>query len=72
MRRVLKPGGRALVVDFEGSANQERRLLARFHRHGHVKLEDMVVLLGEVGLTIVESGAVGFRDLRFVRASAPG
>jgi ubiquinone/menaquinone biosynthesis C-methylase UbiE len=72
MRRVLKPGGQALVVDFGGSADREGSLLSHFHRHGHVKLGDIVGLLGEAGLTIVDSGAVGFRDLRFVLASAAG
>jgi len=72
MRRVLKPGGHALVVDFGGSGNRERGLLAHFHRHGHVKLSDIVALLDEAGLTILDSGAVGFRDLQFARARAPG
>jgi ubiquinone/menaquinone biosynthesis C-methylase UbiE len=72
MRRVLKPSGRALVVDFGGSGNRERGLLAQFHRHGHVKLSDIVALLDEAGLTILDSGAVGFRDVQFARASAPG
>ena len=68
--RVLKPCGRALVVDFGGSRNRGG-LLAHFHRHGQVKLDEIVALLGEAGLTIVDSGAVVFRDLQFVRASAP-
>jgi SAM-dependent methyltransferase len=64
--QVLKPGGRALVVDFGGSRNRGGHL-AHFHRHGHVKVGDIAALLGDAGLTIVDSGAVGFRDLRFVR-----
>ena len=72
MRRVLRPGGRALVVDFAGSADRESGLRARIHRHGHVKLDEIIALLGNVGLTIVDSGAVGFRNLQFVRASLPG
>ncbi len=72
IRRVLKPGGRALVVDFGGFRNRGGGLLAHFHRHGHVKLDEIVALLGEAGLTIVDVGAVGFRDLQFARASAVG
>ena len=72
MRRVLKPGGRALVVDFAGSADRESSLRAHIHRHGHVKLGEIIALLGEAGLTITDSGAVGFRNLQFVRASLPG
>jgi hypothetical protein len=71
MRRVLKPGGRALVVDFGGATDPDKGRLAHFHRLGHVKLGEIVALLGDAGFTIIDSGAVGFRNLQFVRASAP-
>jgi ubiquinone/menaquinone biosynthesis C-methylase UbiE len=71
IRRVLKPGGRVLVVDF--AVSQEKGLLAHLHqRHGHVKLDDIVALLGTAGLEVKESGAVGFRSLQFALAIAPG
>src|SRR5262245_39565549 len=54
MRRVLKPGGRALAVDFGGPARESGGLLTRFHRHGRVDLRDVIALLSEAGLTIVE------------------
>jgi hypothetical protein len=48
-------------------------LLAHLHqRHGHVKLDDIVALLGMAGLEVKESGAVGFRSLQFALAIAPG
>jgi ubiquinone/menaquinone biosynthesis C-methylase UbiE len=71
IRRVLKPGGRVLAVDFGGSARAKRGLLARLHRHGHVKLPEIIALVSEAGLNIVESGAVGIRNLKFVLATAP-
>jgi len=72
MRRVLKPGGRLLAVDFAGTERKRRGLLAHFHRrHGHVKLADLIAVLSEAGLNIVESGAVGISDLQFVLATAP-
>lgn len=72
IRRVLKLNGRVLAVDFEGFSDQKRSLLSHFHRpHGHVRAQDIVALLGEVGLTTVESGPVGIRDLHFVLAK-PG
>jgi ubiquinone/menaquinone biosynthesis C-methylase UbiE len=71
MRRVLKPGGRMLAVDFGGAARKGRSLLALFHRHGHVKLPELIAVLDEAGLKRVESGAVGIGDLRFVLAAAP-
>jgi ubiquinone/menaquinone biosynthesis C-methylase UbiE len=71
MRRVLKPGGRVLAVDFS-SPQKKRSLLAHFHhRHGHVELRDMIALLSEAGLNVVKSGALGIRDLQFALAEAP-
>ena len=69
MRRVLKPGGRVLVVDF-GGTEQQNGILVRFHRrHGHVKLPDVIALLLEAGLNVAENGAVGFKDLHFTLAT---
>ncbi len=72
VRRVLKPGGRVLAVDFAKPAQGKKGLLDHFHHHGYVNLHDLVALLTEVGLNTVESGAVGIGDLQFVLASAPG
>jgi ubiquinone/menaquinone biosynthesis C-methylase UbiE len=66
-RRVLRPGGRVLAVDF-GRAQAKRGLLAHFHRHGHVSIEGMEGVFTRAGLRIVRSGPVGFRDLQFVVA----
>src|SRR5262245_27538672 len=72
VRRVLKPGGRVLAIDFGESARQHKGFLHHFHhRHGHVALTDMISLFNEVGLNAVESGAVRMRDLQFVLAAAP-
>ena len=70
IRRVLKPGGRVFVVDF-GKPQSRRGLLAHFHRHGHVAVDDVEVVLADAGLTTVRTGPVGFRDLQFVVAQAP-
>lgn len=71
IRRVLKPGGRVLIVDFGGTERQNG-LLARFHqRHGHVKLSEVTALLDAAGLNVVDSGAVGIKDLQFALATAP-
>ena len=69
IRRVLKPAGRVLEVDFAGFSDQKRSLLSHFHRpHGHVRERDIVELLAEAGLQTVESGSVGMRDLHFILA----
>lgn len=69
VRRVLKPGGFLLAVDFGGGAGGRRSLIEHFHRHGQVDVHAIVELLSEAGLETVESGAVGVRDLNFVLAT---
>jgi len=70
MRRVLKPGGRVLAVDFAGT-EQQRGLLAHVHRrHGHVKPSEVIALLDAAGLKVVDSGAVGIKDLHFAVGTA--
>lgn len=71
VRRVLKPGGRVLAVDFATPARKRTGLISRFHRHGHLTLRDIVELLSDAGLSVVESGSVGVSDLQFVVATVP-
>jgi hypothetical protein len=61
-----------LAVDFGDSGQKRQSFMDRFHRHGHVDLPDMVALMGRAGLTIVETGAVGFKDLQYVLATSDG
>jgi ubiquinone/menaquinone biosynthesis C-methylase UbiE len=68
IRRVLKPTGRALVVDF-ARAQDKSTFLAHFHRHGHVDPKDVVSLLGGAGFRTVDSGPVGFSSLQYVLAT---
>jgi ubiquinone/menaquinone biosynthesis C-methylase UbiE len=73
IRRVLRPGGRLLAVDFAtpARARERRGLLDHIHRHGHVALGDILELLSEAGLRVVESGPAGMKDLQFALATAP-
>ena len=71
VRRVLKPGGRVLALDFARPAKGKKGLLGHFHHHGYLNFQDLGALLTEAGLNTVQSGAVGIGDLHFVLASAP-
>ena len=70
MRRVLKPGGRVLAVDFGAPVGHRKGIIGHLHRRGHVALDTVIELLSTSGLTVVESGQVGFRDLHFAVATA--
>lgn len=72
IRRVLKPGGRVLVVDFGTLGSGKRGLLAHFHRHGGLPVERVVALLEGAALNVVDRGEVGIRDLQFALATKQG
>jgi ubiquinone/menaquinone biosynthesis C-methylase UbiE len=72
IRRVLKPGGRVLAIDFGRTARDRKSFLDHFHRrHGHVEFNEIIALLQDAGLNVAESGTVGMRDLEFVLATLP-
>jgi len=71
IRRVLKPGGRILAIDFGGPTPKGRGFFSQLHRHGQINLRDLIALLTDAGLNPVESGAVGISDLQFVLATVP-
>jgi ubiquinone/menaquinone biosynthesis C-methylase UbiE len=70
MRRVARPGGRVVVVDF-GPRAGARSILERFHRHGRVELTEIQRVLTDAGLRIDDSGPMGLHDLQFVVARIP-
>lgn len=71
IRRVLKPGGRVLAVDFGPAPGGRKGLFGHLHRHGHVDLHDIMDTLAASGLSVLESGAVGVRNLYYALATAP-
>jgi ubiquinone/menaquinone biosynthesis C-methylase UbiE len=65
-RRVLKPGGRLLLVDLGRPERTSR--LPGLHRHGRVDMHEIGGLLTESGFAISETGAVGTKSLNYIHA----
>jgi len=67
--RVLKPGGRLLIVDAKRPTTRLGRVFNTLMLHGRLKtaIQDLPAMLEEVGYIEIESGATEFRLLGFVR-----
>jgi len=76
--RVLKPGGRLLIVDFMSPQEHSQPRLAFFvgKEHGagpwNSKVEDLPALMKEAGFSQIESGATGFIGLGFALGRTGG
>ncbi len=69
IKRVIKPDGRWLIVDFGGHEPKRKGILGHFHfKHGYIKQSDVDDLLKGAGFRVVESGAVGIRNVSFILA----
>ena len=72
LRRVVKPGGRALLVDFARPEARRTGFAAHLrHRHGHVDLREIASLLEGAGFQVERSGPVDVMDLHFTLAILP-
>jgi ubiquinone/menaquinone biosynthesis C-methylase UbiE len=72
LQRVVKPGGRVLLVDFARPEAKRMGFARHFrHRHGHVDLAEIVGLLEGAGFHPIESGTVGIKNLHFALAASP-
>jgi ubiquinone/menaquinone biosynthesis C-methylase UbiE len=51
IRRILKPRGRVLAIDFGGIAKDRHSFVDHLHRrHGHVDFESIIALFSDKGL----------------------
>ena len=64
---VLKPGGRALLVDYGGPLEARRKMSARHGPHGSFDLYRLEDELEKAGFSNVRAGPTGWLDLHFLR-----
>ena len=67
--RVLKPGGRLLIVDVKRPTTHLGRVLNGLMMHGSLKtaIQDLPAMLQDAGYIGIEAGATDFATLGFVR-----
>jgi ubiquinone/menaquinone biosynthesis C-methylase UbiE len=72
--RILKPGGRLLVLDLRHPTTHRQHLALAVLAHGklHSGVQDLPQLLGEAGFVDVEAGTTRFGPLGFARARLAG
>ena len=71
MCRVLRPGGRLMVVDFEpprGKLGRALVLLVLGHTMADTDIRDFLPLIQSAGFSEIECGSTGVRLLSFARA----
>lgn len=71
--RVLKPGGRLLIVDVKRPSTHLSRVLNVLMLHGRLKtaIQDLPAMLNDAGYIGIEAGATEFGMLGFVRGEIP-
>jgi demethylmenaquinone methyltransferase/2-methoxy-6-polyprenyl-1,4-benzoquinol methylase/phosphoethanolamine N-methyltransferase len=67
--RVLKPGGRLLIVDVKRPSTRLGRVVNRLMLHGSLKtaIQDLTAMLEDTGFFVIETGSTDFATLGFVR-----
>jgi ubiquinone/menaquinone biosynthesis C-methylase UbiE len=69
MVRVLKPGGRLLLVDFGGRFEARKGFVSRMRPHREFDICKIVPRLDETELEGLRTGDLGFSDLYFIAAT---
>jgi len=71
IRRVLKPGGRFLAVDFGGTSQSVAGHLLSIFGHAHgASLDGLAPAMEEAGFTEVEAGVTKYRSVSYLRGRA--
>jgi len=67
--RVLRRGGRLLVIDYAGDPTNRRHWTARHGRHGQFDLHALRDALSEEGFDQIDGGPLNWLSLHFLRAT---
>jgi len=67
--RVLRPGGRLLVIDYAGDPERRRHLSARHGRHRDFDLHRLHPLLPGLGLGEIDHGPLDWLSLHYLRGT---
>ena len=72
VRRVLKPGGRLLIVDMKRGTDAHAHLSLAMLLHGNMRqgLHDYALMVREAGFTAIETGDMPMIGVGFLRAQA--
>lgn len=72
IRRVLKPGGRLLVLDFKRPTNLAQHISTAIHGHTSMQTgsQDLPTLMTHAGFTGIETGNTQYGFLGYVRCRA--
>jgi demethylmenaquinone methyltransferase/2-methoxy-6-polyprenyl-1,4-benzoquinol methylase/phosphoethanolamine N-methyltransferase len=71
VRRVLKPGGCLLIVDFKRPVNGQFSFMLALHGNMQTGLQDVSALVSQVGFSQVETGTMPLKVIGYVRAVKP-
>jgi ubiquinone/menaquinone biosynthesis C-methylase UbiE len=73
MRRVLKPGGLGLVVNFEPPKPGLLRMIVEkaMTAMAHVDVREYVPLLVQAGITDIDTGPTSSKQLSYVQGRVP-
>lgn len=66
--RVLRAGGRLLVIDYAGDVKVRRHWSAKHGRHGSFDLTALHAVLSQEGFEEIEAGPLNWLSLHFLRA----
>lgn len=67
--RVLRSGGRLLLIDYAGDRRKRSGLIAKYGAHGRFDLHDVRDVLSEEGFVTIDGGPLDWLSLHFLHGN---